>query len=131
MGKRGIDEWIIQIVRAMYGSAHSKVTITNYYSKPTNVHQGTVLSLLLFITVMETPSHEFRIGCPWELLYDDDDIVIAAESLDELKMILKNWKGVLEMRVLKINIGKTTFICSFNNTPKNKITFVKLLCGVC
>ena len=125
MGKSGIDEWIIQIVRAMHGSAHSKVTMTNYYSKPINVHQGTVLSLLPFITVMEAPSHEFRIGCPSELLYDDDDdFVIAAESLDELKMILKNWKGVLEMRVL-------TFICSFNNTPKNKITFVKLLCRVC
>ena len=36
------------------------------------VHQGSVLSLLLFIIVLEALSREFRTGCPWELLYTDD-----------------------------------------------------------
>ena len=58
--KLRIDEWIIEIVKSMYDSAHSKVKITNSYSKPiiisVGVHQGSLLSPLLFITVMEALS---------------------------------------------------------------------------
>ena len=55
----------------MYDNAHSKVRITNSYSNPINVsegaHQGSVLSPILFIFVMEALSRQFRTGCPWEL----------------------------------------------------------------
>ena len=47
------------------------------------VHQGSVVSSLLFIIVLEALSHEFRPGVPWEDLYADE-LVIIAESLDEL-----------------------------------------------
>ena len=70
--KLGIDEWSIQTVKFMYYNVHSKVRITSCYSKSTNVsvcvHQGSVLSSLLFIIVMEALSHEFSIECPYELL---------------------------------------------------------------
>ena len=46
------------------------------------VHQGSVLSPLLFIIVLEAMSREFRCGVPWEDLYADD-LVIIAESLSE------------------------------------------------
>ena len=62
---------IIQIVGSMYDNAHSKFRITNSYSNPINdsvwVHQGSVLSPLLFIIVMETLSREFKSDCSWEL----------------------------------------------------------------
>ena len=47
------------------------------------VHQGSVLSLLLFNIVLEALSRVFRSVVPWEDLYADD-LVIIAESLDEL-----------------------------------------------
>ena len=47
------------------------------------VHQGSVLSPLLFIIVLEALSREFRTGYPWELLYADD-LMISAESMEEL-----------------------------------------------
>ena len=104
MQKLKIDEWIIQIVKAMYDNAHAEVRIINSYSNPINVsvevRQGTVLSPLLFIIVMEALSREFRTGCPWELLYADD-LVIVAELLGELKIRLKNWKDGLEEKGLK------------------------------
>ena len=87
MQKLRIDEWIIQNVKSVYDNAHSKVRITNSYSNPINVQYECikdVLSPLLFIIAMEALSHEFRSGCPWELLYTDD-LAIAAESLGELK----------------------------------------------
>ena len=43
------------------------------------VHQGSVLSPLLFIVVMEEATKECRVGDPWELLYADD-LVLTAES---------------------------------------------------
>jgi len=36
------------------------------------MHQGSGLSPLLFVTVMEAISREFRVALPWELLYADD-----------------------------------------------------------
>ena len=69
MRKLGIDEWIIQVVKSMYENAHSKVRIANSYSNPINVsvgvRQGSVLSPLVFIIVMEALSREFRTGYPW------------------------------------------------------------------
>ena len=45
------------------------------------VHQGSFLSPLLFITVLEALPR--RTGFPWELLYADE-LMIRAESLQEL-----------------------------------------------
>ena len=41
------------------------------------VHQGSVLSPLLFTIVLEALSREFRAGVPWEDLYADDLVIIA------------------------------------------------------
>ena len=46
------------------------------------VHQGSVLSPLLLIIVLEALSHEFWAGVLWEDLYADD-LVIIADSLEE------------------------------------------------
>ena len=42
-------------------------------------HQGSLLSPLLFIVVMEEARKECRVFDPWELLYADD-LVLTAES---------------------------------------------------
>ena len=133
MWKLRINEWIIQIVKPMYVNAHSKVRITNSYSNPINVsvgvHQGSVLSPLLFIIVMKALSREFRTGCPWELLYADD-LVIVPESLGELKVRLKNWKDRLEEKGLKVDVWKTKDLCSRHDVSKSKTASVKFPCGV-
>ena len=69
------------------------------------VHQGSVLSLLLFIIVLEALSREFRCGVPWEDLYADD-IVIIAESLEECVRRLLTWKEAMEEKGLRVNAGK-------------------------
>ena len=48
-----------------------------------DVHQGSVLNQLLFITVLEGLPKECRTGCTWELLYADE-LMISAESKEEL-----------------------------------------------
>ena len=61
------------------------------------VHQGSVLSPLLFIIVLEALSREFRSGVPWEDLYADDLVIMAiAESLEECVRRLLTWKEAME-----------------------------------
>ena len=47
------------------------------------VHQGSVLSPLLFITVLDALPKAFRTTCPWELLYADE-LIFSAGSMEEL-----------------------------------------------
>ena len=53
------------------------------------MHQRSVLSLLLFIIVLEALSTEFRVGLLMELLYGDD-LVLIAESKE---LLLKKVSG--------------------------------------
>ena len=43
------------------------------------VHQGSILSLLLFIVVMDEVTKKVRKGVPWELGYAGD-LMLTAES---------------------------------------------------
>lgn len=44
-------------------------------------------------------SREFKIGCPWELIYVDH-LVSMAEMLEDLKKMLAIWKYNIEAKVL-------------------------------
>ena len=73
-------EWVL-----VYINATSKVRINGSYSDhfevKVGVHQGSVLSPLLFLMVLEALSQEFRTSCPWELFYADDLVIIATSLL--------------------------------------------------
>ena len=133
MRKLGVDEWIIKLVQAMYVNARSRVRVNSSYSDAfgvnVGVHQGSVLSPLLFIMVLEALSREFRTGCPWELFYADD-LVIIAESMEELIERLKEWKMRFSEKGLNVNIGKTKVMISGRNLNTLKKTG-KYPCGVC
>jgi len=80
-------EWLVKGVMAMYEGAQTVVKTTGD-SKAFNVkvalHQGSVLSSLLFVIVMEMISRELRAGLPMELLYADD-LILMAESGEGLR----------------------------------------------
>ena len=86
----------------MYEDASTKVRMNGRESKAFNVrvgvHQGSVLSPLLFIIVLEALSREFREGLPMELLYADD-LVLIAETKELLLEKVRNWKEGMEKRV--------------------------------
>ena len=68
--KLGVEEWTVRLVQGMYANAWSCVHIGEGYSEEfemkVGVHQGSVLSPLLFIIVLEALSQEFCSGVPWE-----------------------------------------------------------------
>ena len=75
------------------------------------VHQGSVLSPLLFIIAQEVLSHEFRTGVPWELLYVDD-LVLIAYTLEKCIFKFKAWKAGMGSKGLRVNMKKTKFMVS-------------------
>ena len=64
--KHGVEELIVKLEQGMYENVCSRVRVGEGFSKESEVkvgvHQGSVLSPLLFIT--EALSHEFRAGVP-------------------------------------------------------------------
>ena len=75
------------------------------------VHQGSKLSPLLFVTVLDALSEEIRRDLPWEMLYADDLVICA----DDEKSLQENvWKGqsCMERRGLCVNTAKTEVMVS-------------------
>ena len=132
MRKLGIDEWLVRLVQSMYKDVRSRVRVGDGYSEEfgvgVGVHQGSVLSLLLFIIVLEALSREFRTGCPWELLYADD-LMISAESMEELLVKVQTWKTEMEKKGLRVNMGTKIMESGINLDVLKKSG--KYPCGVC
>ena len=122
-----------RLVQSMYKDVRSRVRVGDGYSEEfgvgVGVHQGSVLSPLLFIIVLEALSREFRTGCPWELLYADD-LMISAESMEELLVKVQTWKTEMEKKGLRVNMGKTKIMESGINLDVLKKSG-KYPCGVC
>src|SRR5260221_4320121 len=81
---------------SMYDGARTAVGTSDGNSDSFEVkvglHQGSVLSPLLFVIVMDMVSKELREGLPWELLYADA-LVLMAESEEELRKVIEMESG--------------------------------------
>ena len=69
-----------------------------------SLHQGLVLSPLLFSAVMDVVSSEARSGLPSELLYADD-LVLMAPTMEQLGRRVAEWRDILLDKGLKVDAG--------------------------
>jgi len=92
------------------------------------MHQGSGLSPLLFVTVVEAISREFRVAMPWELLYADD-LAVIAETEEELIKRLNEWKDKVESKGMRVNMNKTKVMIS-GERQKVRQNDVRWPCGV-
>jgi len=108
--KVGVEEWLVSAVMSMYTGAKTVVRTVYGNSKGFEVkvgrHQGSALSPLLFVIVMEAISREFRVALPWELMYAEDFAVIA-ETEEKLIKRLNDWKVNMESKGMRVNMNKT------------------------
>ena len=76
MHKLGVEESLVSAVMSKHTGAKIVVRTvygnSNGFEVKVGMHQGSALSPLLFVMVMEAVSREFRVALPWELLYADD-----------------------------------------------------------
>jgi len=102
---------------------------SNGFEVKVTVHQGSALSPLLFVIVIEASSREFGVALPWELLYADDLIVIAETEDDQIKR-LNELKDNVENRGMRVNINKAKVMIS-REWQKVMHKAVRWPCGVC
>ena len=100
MRKLGVEEWLVRAVMAMYKHDRTRIrsyggSVSEWFGVNVGVHQGSVLSPLLFIIVMEAVTHSVREGLPWEMLYADD-LVLVGKCEEELKEKLRKWNEYLK-----------------------------------
>jgi len=117
----------------MYSGAKTVVKTVYGYSQSFEVkvgmHQGSALSPLLFVIVMEAISRELRVALPWELL-DADDLALIVETEEELIKRLKERKDNVESKGMRVNMNKTKVMTS-GERQKVRQNAVRWSCGVC
>ena len=115
MRKKGSSEVIVWAVMSLYNGAKTRVRVGSAYSEEfevkVGVHQGSVLSPLLFAIVVDVITENARRGVVNELLYVDD-LVVMSEDMEDLKERFWNWKDALESEGLKVNTRKTKLMVS-------------------
>jgi len=118
MHKLGVEQWLVSAVVSVVSVCTSAKTVvrtvygnSNGFEVRVGMHQGSALSPLLFVMVMEALSREFRVALPWELLYADDMVVIA-ETEDDLIKRLSEWKDNMENRGMRVNMNITKVMIS-------------------
>ena len=66
------------------------------------LHQGSVLSPLLFSAVMDVVSSKARSGPPSELLYADD-LVLMAPTMEQLGRRVAEWRASLLDKICSVH----------------------------
>ena len=96
------------MIKSMYVNTTTAVKtkdgLSEEFGVKVGVHQGSVLSPLLFTIVLETLSREFHVGLPFEYT---DDLALLAESEKLLMENVNKWNLGMEEKGLRVNIRKT------------------------
>ena len=131
MRKKGLSEVIVRAVMSLYDGAKTRVRVGSAYSEEfevkVGVHQGSVLSLLLFAIVVDVITENARRGVDNELLYANNLVLM---SMEDLKERYWNWKNALECKGLKVKTRKTKVMVSGSEGKlfKSKID-LREVCG--
>ncbi|VDO65224.1 unnamed protein product [Heligmosomoides polygyrus] len=109
----GVPEELIEWVRILYSCPKSRVQAAAGTSMEfpisVGVHQGSALSPLLFVVVMDAITRDLQKPVPWTLLYADD-VMLASEDKGELERELQAWCDRLERFGLRLNVKKTEYL---------------------
>ena len=90
------------------------------------VHQGSVLSPLLFAIVIDAIPENVEKGMK-EFLYADD-LVIMGDSWEEVEKYVR-WKDALESKGLKVNVNKTKTMKAGSKPFKSMISTIDPCAG--
>ena len=111
--ERGVMEKYVRVIKETYRdvttSVRSTAGTTSGFQVRVGLHQGSALSPILFNIVLDVLTEDVRGDPPWCMFYADD-IVLAAESREELERRLEGWRYALESRGLKISREKTEYM---------------------
>ena len=109
----------MRLIQDMYRGCTTQIRcaagVTRDFEVNVGVHQGSVLSPLLFNIVMDCLTEEVRLEAPWNTMFSDD-VVLCTKTKEEVEEQLESWRRALEDRGLKVNRQKTEYLCAGGGT---------------
>ncbi|EYC12736.1 hypothetical protein Y032_0046g1396 [Ancylostoma ceylanicum] len=116
--RHAVPEEHIEWVRIVYADPRSQVKLAAGTSAEfpiiVGVHQGSALSPLLFIVVMDAITRDLQKPVAWTLLFAND-IVLASEDRHKLELQTQAWSGRLAQFGLRRNVKKTEYLTTYVN----------------
>ena len=70
------------------------------------LHQGSALSPLLFVIIIDVITEEIDEGTPWAMLFADD-LVLCDTDRQMMELRLERWRECMEKNGLKVSRAKT------------------------
>ncbi|XP_055838267.1 uncharacterized protein LOC129906511 [Episyrphus balteatus] len=132
--QQGVPETYVRIIMDMYDGAVTKVRcaagVTEEFEITVGVHQGSVLSPLLFITVLDYLLEGKVTDTKVHQLFFADDGAIISEDPISLQRALDVWVDVLEGNGYRISAKKTEYLCCPFSDPHRPIPDIYLNCVV-
>ena len=115
MRKRGLPEMTVLAMKSLYEGARTLIRVASQLSEEccvkVGVHQGSVLSPLVFAIVVDVVTESVRAGLMSEILYADD-LVLMSETMEGLREKFQKWKEAFESKGMKVNLKKTKVMVS-------------------
>ncbi|GJT59331.1 zinc finger, CCHC-type containing protein [Tanacetum coccineum] len=86
---------------------------TEFFPVDVGLHQGSTISPYLFTLILDELSREIQESIPWCRIFADD-IVLIAESTEELNNKIERWREALEDNGLRVSRENTEYLrCDF------------------
>ena len=130
--KKSLPEVLVKAVMSLYKGSKTKVRVGSGLSEKfglrVGVHQGSVISPLVFAIVVDAVTEQARKGLLNESLYADD-LVLMSENLEDLRERFQKWRGALESKGMKVNIRKTKMMVS--GAEREIVRSETDPCGIC
>lgn len=108
-----IPEQIVLVIMELYAGSRTRIRTTAGLSEEFDVNvgvsQGSALSPLLFILVLNHLKCHLMNDSVWSLIFADD-IVLVAKTAEELEAELEKWRETLESNGLRISRKKTEYM---------------------
>ena len=122
--KKKVPEAYIKIIQDMYEDCETQVTTregnTEYFNVKVGLHQGSAISPLLFIIIMDVLASEIDKEPPWAMLFADD-LVLCETSKAAVERELEIWRDQFERHGLRVSRSKTAYMpCNdYDNNSRN------------
>ena len=101
---RNVPEVYVEVIQEMYSetttSNRSEAEMGNIFKVKIGLRQGSALSPLLFIILMDVIGYKVKMDSPYSMLFADD-IVLCNDTMEGLKESLDKWCKALEKKRLE------------------------------
>ena len=115
-----LEKAYINIIRDMYAGCKTSIMTSAGRTKEIEIevglHQGSALTPLLFVIIIDVITEEIDEGTPWAMLFADD-LVLCDPDRQMMEVRLERWRECMEKNGLKVSRAKTEHLQTTETDP--------------